>query len=428
MADTVCIVGLGYVGLPLSEAFDRNGAHVIGYDIDESKVERLAAGEDAVGCVGDDAVADCDVQFTADPSLIGDAEYVIITVPTPVDDLQNPDMRFVEAAAETVGKQMMPETTVVLESTVFPGATAQVLVPALERTSDFTRGEQFNVAYSPERVAPGVTGRSVNEVVKLVGAWSPAVGEDVGRLYERIVDAGVVRTPDVETAEAAKVIENVQRDLNIALVNELAVACDHIGLDTHAVLDAAGTKWNFHDEYRPGLVGGHCIPVDPLYLTYRSEREGFSPKLILQAREINEYVPKHTANLAIRALNESGRVIKDSRLLVLGLAYKANVGDIRTSEVGGVISHLQDFGVDLAGYDPHADDAEVREAFGIEILPEVSLENFDGVLIATAHDEFADLDLETLSEELNADPLLIDVANQFDGETARDFGFVYESL
>jgi UDP-N-acetyl-D-galactosamine dehydrogenase len=428
MTDTVCIVGLGYVGLPLAEAFDRSGAHVVGYDVDEEKVSKLRDGEDTSGCIGDDAVADCSVQFSTDPSLVGDAEYVVITVPTPVDELQNPDTRFVESAAETVGTHMAPGTTVVLESTVFPGATAQVLVPTLEDASGFTEGEQFDVAYSPERVAPGVSGRSVSDVVKLVGARSKAVGEDVARLYERIVEAGVTLTPDVETAEAAKVIENVQRDLNIALVNELAIACDHMDLDTQAVLDAAGTKWNFHDEYQPGLVGGHCIPVDPLYLTYRSEREGFSPKLILQAREINEYVPKHAAKLALRALNESGRVMKDSRVLILGLAYKANVGDVRTSEVSGLVDHLAGFGVDVVGHDPHTDDEEVRERFDIPIQDSASFEGFDGVVVATAHDEFDDLELDTLGRELNDDPFLVDVTNQFDEEEARNHGFVYEQL
>ena len=428
MTDTICIVGLGYVGLPLAVAFDRSGAQVVGYDVDDEKVDQLEADVDPTGCLGDGDVADSEVTFTTDPSRGGDAEYVIITVPTPVDDLQNPDMAFVESAARTVGTHLQPGTTVVLESTVFPGATAQVLIPALEEASGLTEGDGFHVAYSPERVAPGVAGRSVSEVVKLVGAQSQTVGEDVVRLYERIVDAGVTLAPDVETAEAAKVIENVQRDLNIALVNELAIACDHMDLDTEAVLEAAGTKWNFHDEYRPGLVGGHCIPVDPLYLTYRSEREGFSPKLILQAREINEYVPKHAAKLALRALNESGRVLKESRLLVLGLAYKGNVGDVRTSEVSGVIDHLREFGVDVVGFDPHTDEAEVRERFDIEIQPELSLEGFDGVVVTTAHDEFGDLDPAALADGLNDDPLLVDVTAQFDEETAREHGFVYETL
>ncbi|WP_435346640.1 nucleotide sugar dehydrogenase [Haloarchaeobius sp. HRN-SO-5] len=428
MTDTVCIVGLGYVGLPLAVSFDDRGAYVVGYDVDESKVERLRAGEDTSECLGDDVVADSDVQFTADPTSVGDADYVVITVPTPVDDLQSPDLQYVEAAGETVGRHLSPGTTVVLESTVFPGATSQVLVPALEDGSGFTEGEEFHVAYSPERVAPGVTGRNVSEVVKLVGARDPAVGEDVKRLYERIVDAGVTRTPDVETAEAAKVIENVQRDLNIALVNELAVACDHMGLDTHDVLDAAGTKWNFHDEYRPGLVGGHCIPVDPLYLTYRSEREGFSPKLILQAREMNEYVPTHTANLTIRALNESGRVIGDSRLLILGLAYKPNVGDVRTSEVEGVINQLRSFGVDLAGYDPYVAPEDVAREFEVDGQAELSFDGFDGVVLATAHREFERLDLASLAESMADDPVLVDVNALFDEQRALDHGFVYERL
>jgi UDP-N-acetyl-D-galactosamine dehydrogenase len=428
MSETVCVVGLGYVGLPLAVQFDRAGNDVIGFDVDEDKVAGFEDGVDPTDEVGDEAVAESGVQFTTDPTLVGDAEYVIVTVPTPVDSNQTPDLDFVESAAETVGANMQPGTTVVLESTVYPGATEQVLVPALERESGLTRGDDFHVGYSPERASPGDTGRGVRNVVKVVGADTEAVREDLAELYGSIVDAGIHRAPDTATAEASKVVENVQRDINIALVNELAIACSHMGLDTDAVLEAAGTKWNFHDGYSPGFVGGHCIPVDPFYLTYQSKRDGFSPKLVLQAREVNEYVPVHAARQTVKALNDSGRVLRDSELLVLGLSYKPNVGDIRSSEVDSLVEELRDFGVNCTGYDPHASTEECAAVFDMEVTDEVDFAEYDGVVVATAHDEFADLDLATMADELGPEPVVLDVGDVFDTERAESLGYHYREL
>jgi UDP-N-acetyl-D-galactosamine dehydrogenase len=427
-ADTVCVVGLGYVGLPLAVAFDRAGRDVVGYDVDAEKVAALDDGRDPTGEVGADEVAASEVAFTAGPGAIERADYVVVTVPTPVDDRENPNLEFVESAGETVGAHLAPGTTVVLESTVYPGATEGVLAPALEAESGLVAGEDFHLGYSPERASPGDAGRGVGDVVKIVGANTDSVRDDLADLYGSVVDAGIYRAPDIETAEAAKVIENVQRDLNIALVNELAMACEHMDLSTEAVLEAAGTKWNFHDEYEPGLVGGHCIPVDPHYLAHRSEREGFSPKLVLQAREINEYVPTHTARLAVKALNACGKVPAESRLLLLGLSYKPNVGDIRTSEVSGVIAELEEFDVDVTGYDPHADDEAMREAFGVEIQDRLDPAGFDGAVVATGHDELQGLDLAALAGAMAADPILVDVPGAVDAEEATEHGFAYRQL
>ncbi|QLG29747.1 nucleotide sugar dehydrogenase (plasmid) [Halorarum halophilum] len=424
---TVCVVGLGYVGVPLSLGFDEEGLDVVGFDIDRDKVEKLASGDDVTGDHGDEVVAASEIEFTANPAHISQADYVILTVPTPVDDTKNPNLDFIEAASRTVGEYMSEGATVVLESTVYPGVTREVLGPVIEEASGLEMGSGFNLGYSPERLSPGVEGRGLRDVVKIVSGDTDETLAELAALYGLVVDAGVYRAPSIETAEAAKVIENVQRDVNIALVNELAIVCDHLGLETEEVLDAAGSKWNFHD-YRPGLVGGHCIPVDPLYLAHGSQRAGYSPDLILTGREVNEYMPKHAAELALRALNDSGRVMKDSRLLILGLAYKANVGDIRTSEVSGVIRELETYGVEVAGYDPHADDEAMAESFGIDIQGERRFEGFDGVLVATAHDEFGDLDLGAVADELNDDPVLVDVAGQFDGESAAEHGFRYECL
>jgi len=425
---TVCIVGLGYVGLPLALALDETGRTVVGFDIDREKVGALEAGADPTGDVGEAAVAESDVRFTAEAGRIERADVVIVTVPTPIDDDETPNLAFVEAAGETVGEHLAPDTTVVLESTVYPGATRDVLVPAIEETSGYSAGEEFAVGYSPERASPGEEGRGVEDVVKIVGADDDEVRERLAALYESVVDAGVYRAPDIETAEMAKVIENVQRDLNIALVNELSLVCETLDLSTDEVLAAAGSKWNFHDEYAPGLVGGHCIPVDPHYLAHRSERNGFSPSLILQAREINESVPGHVADLTVKALNEAGKVLRDSDVLVLGLAYKPNVGDIRTSEVDAVVDELDEYGIETAGFDPHADEEAVRETFDVDVQSSLDPSGFDGVVLATAHDEFADLDLHRVADAMADDPVLMDVPGAVDEPAAADAGFVYRQL
>jgi UDP-N-acetyl-D-galactosamine dehydrogenase len=424
--DTVAVVGLGYVGLPLAVALDGAGYHVVGYDVDEDRVAALSAGVDPTDEVGDAAVADGDVTYTTESVHLSDADYVVVTVPTPVDEMGNPNLGAVEAAGRTVGENVSPGTTVVLESTVYPGATREVLIPALEESSGMTRGEDFFVGYSPERLAPG-TDRGLADVVKIVGADDPAVREDLVALYESIVDAGVHPADSLEIAETAKVIENVQRDINIALINELAIICSQLDIDTDAVLEAAGTKWNFH-QYEPGLVGGHCIPVDPHYLAYRSETEGFSPKLLLTGREINKQIPKYAAERAVKGLNECGKVLQECEVLVLGLAYKPNVGDIRTSAVGGMIAELEEYGISVTGHDPHADPDAVREEFGIEVADEIGPEGYDGVVVATGHDEYAALDLEDLAARLEDCPLLMDVDGLFDPEAAEERGFEYRRL
>jgi len=429
MTDTeaICVVGQGYVGLPLGLAFDAEGYDVIGYDVDREKIEALQSGTDPTGDAGDEAVGASDVSFTTDPVGIERGDYVLVTVPTPVDDLGNPNLEFVESAAHTVGQHMAEGTTVVLESTVYPGVTNEVLVPILEDQARLRAREDFNVGYSPERLSPGDEGRGLREVMKIVSGDTDETLADLAALYETVVDAGVYRASSIEAAEAAKVMENVQRDLNIALANELALICDHMGIDTQEVLSAAGTKWNFHD-YSPGLVGGHCIPVDPLYLAHGSERAGYSPNLIIQGREVNEYMPKHVAELALKALNESGKVLRESRLLALGLSYKPNVGDIRTSEMNRVVSVLQEYGIEMTGFDPHADDDAMREHFGIPIQAELSFEGFDGVVLGTPHDELTSIDPDRASAALADDPVLVDVMGALDEERAREAGVRYRTL
>ncbi len=424
---TVCVVGLGYVGLPLATELDRSGHDVVGFDVDPDRVGTLKEGVDPTGDVGDDAIAESGIEFTTDESTIERAEFVLIAVPTPVDDLKNPDLKFVEAAGETVGRNASPGTTVVLESTVYPGATREVLAPALEDASGLSVGEELFVGYSPERMVPGDEEHGLRDVVKIVSGQNDEVLDDVAALYESIVDAGVHRAPEIEVAEAAKCIENVQRDVNIALMNELAVACHELGLDTRAVLDAAGTKWNFHD-YRPGLVGGHCIPVDPFFMIYELERHDFTPQLIESAREVNDYVPIHVADLVLRGFNECGKVPQESSVLVLGLSYKPEVGDVRTSSINGTIAKLEAFGCDVVGHDPHVDPAEARDEFGIEIADELSVEGVDAIVLATPHRALREVDYTTATSAMADNPLMVDVDGVLDADALSEAGFEYRRL
>jgi len=423
----ICVVGLGYVGLPIATEFDRVGHDVTGYDIDPVKINQLAEGVDPTGDVGNERIEASGITFTTDESAIQAVDYVIVTVPTPVDDLKNPNLTYVENAGETIGQQISPGTTVVLESTVYPGATEEILGPAIERTSELTAGEEFYLAYSPERLVPGDEENGFRDVIKIVSAQTDAVLEDLVEVYESVVEAGVHRAPNIEVAEAAKCVENIQRDLNIALVNELAITCNKLGIDTHAVLDAASTKWNFHD-YRPGLVGGHCIPVDPFYIIYESERNGFSPKLVRQARETNEQMPTHVARETLKALSDCGNVLGEARVLVLGLAYKPNVGDIRTSTVDGTIEELEAYGVEVVGHDPHADTEAAREVFGIPISDELTFDGVDCILLATPHDEFSQIDFTAAAVEMAADPLIVDVMGVLSRERYTDAQLTYRRI
>ncbi len=426
-SDEICVVGLGYVGLPIATAFDQAGYDVIGFDIDSGKIEQLTVGEDPTGDVGAERIAESEIVFTTDETAIQHATYVIVTVPTPIDELKNPNLTFVEDAGELIGHNITPGTTVVLESTVYPGATREILGPAVERTSGLSAGEGFSLGYSPERLNPGDETNGFRDVVKIVSAQTDAVLADLAGLYESVVEAGVHRAPSIEVAEAAKCIENIQRDLNIALVNELAITCNNLGIDTHAVLDAAGTKWNFH-EYSPGLVGGHCIPVDPFYIIYESERNGFSPELIQQARKINDHMPIHVAKETLKALNDRGKVLSEATVVVLGLAYKPNVGDVRTSAVERTIRKLEEYGVEVVGYDPLAETEAARAEFGIPIQTELRFDGADGVLLATPHDAFDDIEFTTVAAAMASDPLLVDVMGVLNAERYADSPLMYRRI
>ena len=406
----VCIVGLGYVGLPLAKAFSEY-FKVIGYDVNEKKVKELNDNEE-------------NIDFTSDPFLIKQADFVIIAVPTPVTKSKEPDLSFVKSAAETVGKNLKKGCVVVLESTVYPGVTEEVVKPILEEESGLRCGDAFKIAYSPERINPGDEEHFLDKITKVIAGMDEETTEIVAELYKKVTSS-IFEAKDIKTAEAAKVIENVQRDLNIALMNELSLIFDKMGLDTRAVLEAAGTKWNFH-KYEPGLVGGHCIPVDPYYLVYKAKELGYHPQVILAGRAINDYMPRHVALMTVKALNDVGKVIKNSKVLIMGLTYKENVPDTRESPVREMVKELEEFGVKIFGYDPLLRKEDIAE-FGMEALDGLGVK-VDAVIIAVAHDEFKKIDLEDIKKFMNDKPVLIDVRGMFDVKNVERGGFCYRRL
>ena len=408
---TVCVVGLGYVGQPLAEAFSKS-LKVIGFDIDEDRIRNLSKNN-----------YNNNILYTTNPSLIEQADFIIIAVPTPVTKSKEPDLSYVKSAAETIGKNLKRDSVVVLESTVYPGVTEEIVKPILEGESGLKCGIDFKIGYSPERINPGDEKHSLVKITKIVAGMDEETTENLAELYGNITN--VYRAKDIRTAEAAKVIENIQRDLNIALMNELAIIFHKMGLDTKSVLEAATTKWNFH-RYSPGLVGGHCIPVNPYYLVYKAKELGYHPQVILAGRAINDYMPKHVAEMAIKGLNEVGKVIKGSKVLIMGLAYKDNVPDTRESPVKEMVKELKEFGADIYGYDPLLSKERI-EAFSMRTLDNLDAKG-DCVIVAVAHDDFKKMKLEDLTRMMNDKPVLIDVRGLFDGEKAREKGFYYRSL
>jgi len=383
----VAVIGLGYVGLPLAVAF---GARLptLGYDIDPDRIAAIAAGQDATREISSDELrAASQLRVTDRPEELAGATCFIITVPTPIDSANRPDLGPLRSASETVGRALKPGDTVVYESTVYPGATEEVCVPILERLSGLTVNDDFAVGYSPERINPGDRTRCLQAIVKVTSGSTPEAAARIDALYRQIVPAGTYMAPSIRVAEAAKVIENTQRDLNIGLMNELAVIFNRLGLDTKAVLEAAGTKWNFHP-FRPGLVGGHCIGVDPYYLTHKAEQIGYHPQLILAARRVNDGMGAYVAQQMIKAMLRRGLAVTGARVLVLGLAFKENCPDLRNTGVRDVIGELCEYGVAVDVHDPLVDAADARAALGIDLVEDPAAGRYHGVILAVAHDGF----------------------------------------
>ena len=410
---TVAVVGLGYVGLPLAVEFGKRH-RTIGFDLNADKIAHYRNHVDPTGEVSsEDLRAATRLVVSSDPRDLAAADYVIIAVPTPIDGARLPDFGPLVSASETVGRHMKRGTTVIYESTVYPGATAEVCVPVLEKHSGMKWKTDFHVGYSPERINPGDKEHTLTRIVKVVAGDTPETLEHVANLYASVVAAGVHRASSIEVAEAAKVIENTQRDLNIALMNELAIIFNRLGLDTHEVLRAAGTKWNFLP-FRPGLVGGHCIGVDPYYLTYKAEMIGHHPEVILAGRRINDNMGKYVAEQTVKRMIANGQTIKGAKVNVLGLTFKEDVPDLRNSRVIDVINELRTYGVEVHVHDPVPLPQDAQHEYGIELRSWDELPQAEAMVVAVAHRHFRALDASRLASKIVPRGCFIDVKSAFD--------------
>lgn len=385
--ETIAVIGLGYVGLPLAVEFGKKRP-IIGFDVNEMRIEELQRGRDRTREVTEsDLEASGNLRFTADEKELEACEIYIVTVPTPVDESKRPDLGPLRRASQMLGRHLQKGDLVIYESTVFPGATEEVCVPELEAASGLRFNEDFYCGYSPERINPGDKEHRVTTIKKVTSGSTPDAAERVDALYREIITAGTHKASSIKVAEAAKVIENTQRDLNIALVNELAKIFNRLGIDTQAVLEAAGTKWNFLP-FRPGLVGGHCIGVDPYYLTHKAQAIGYHPEIILAGRRLNDGMGAYVAGELVKAMLKAGMAIKDARILVLGLTFKENCPDLRNSRVVDVISELEDYGAQVDVHDPWVNPDEARVEYGVTPIAEPAAGSYDAIVLAVAHGKF----------------------------------------
>src|SRR5688572_15877897 len=418
---TVAVLGLGYVGLPVAVAFGKERP-TIGYDLSKKRVENLKHRVDATGEVSAEELAAAQYWHpTNDPAELGEADFIIVAVPTPINAARQPDLGPLESASETVGRYMKRGATVIYESTVYPGCTEEVCVPILEKHSGMRWRQDFHVGYSPERINPGDKEHTFTKILKIVSGDDAPTLEQVAALYGSVVKAGVYRASSIKVAEAAKVIENTQRDLNIAFVNELAIIFERLGLDTEEVLKAAGTKWNFLP-FRPGLVGGHCIGVDPYYLTHKAELLGYHPEVILAGRRINDGMGQHIARKAVQEMIHAGRNIKGARVNILGLTFKENVPDIRNSKVIDIVRELHDFGVETFVHDPLASPEETMMEYGVRLCGWDALPAADALVLAVAHRPFLELPASAYLEKIVRAGCLIDVKCACDAAALRRHG------
>ena len=417
----VAVVGLGYVGLPLAVEFGRK-RKTIGFDLSKAKIESYRRFVDPTGEVsGEDLRAAGQLTVTTDPAALGQADYVVIAVPTPVDTAHQPDFGPLVGASESVGRHLKRGATVVYESTVYPGATEEVCIPILEKFSNMRWKTDFHVGYSPERINPGDKEHTLTKILKVVSGDDAETLEKVAVLYESIVTAGVHRASSIKVAEAAKVIENTQRDLNIALMNELAILFDKIGIDTIEVLQAAGTKWNFLP-FRPGLVGGHCIGVDPYYLTHKADMVGYHPQVILAGRRINDGMGKFIAEQTVKHMIRKGSPVKGAKVNVLGLTFKEDCPDIRNTRVIDVIHELKSYGIDVHVHDPVSDADEAHHEYGINLEPWDTLPRADAIVVAVAHRQFIGKPLTDYLAKVVGQGCFIDVKGKFDLQALQQAG------
>ena len=416
----ISVVGLGYVGLPVAVAFGKHGP-VIGFDINENRLEELRAGQDRTNEVSATELGDTQIEFTSKPEVLAQADFHIVAVPTPIDDAHQPDLTPVVKASESVGTALKKGDIVVYESTVYPGVTEDICVPILERVSGLKCGPDFTVGYSPERINPGDKEHTFTKIKKVVSGQDAATLEIVADVYSSVVTAGVYKAGSIKVAEAAKVIENTQRDLNIALMNELALIFDRMGIDTLDVLEAAGTKWNFL-KFKPGLVGGHCIGVDPYYLTHKAEKLGYIPQVILAGRRINDSMGAFIAQQTIKQMIHAGHAIANAVVTVLGLTFKENCPDLRNSRVIDIIRELEEFDVQVQVFDPVASSAEALHEYGVTSLSLNELKPAAAIVVAVAHDAYARWTPSDYLKLMHNAPVVIDVKGVCDGPALERAG------
>ncbi len=420
--NTLAVIGLGYVGLPLVVEFGKQ-IRTIGFDIAKNKVQACQRGTDPSRELSDAEVAAAThAVYTDEPSMLSEADVIIVAVPTPVDEAHIPDFRPLIGSSTTVGRHMKKGAIVVYESTVYPGATEEVCIPVLERESGLKWKQDFFVGYSPERINPGDKEHTLTKILKIVSGDTPETLAQVAAVYERIIKPGVHRASSIKAAEAAKVIENTQRDLNIALMNELAIIFHKLGIDTTEVLEAAGTKWNFL-KFKPGLVGGHCIGVDPYYLTHKAEMLGYHPQVILAGRRINDGMGKFVAEQTIKHMIAAGSSIKGAKVNVLGLTFKENCGDLRNSKVIDIINELKTYGIDVYVTDPQAETEEAEHEYGVKLHSWAELPKADAVVAAVAHSEYLALKPSDVADKLVAGGPFMDVKALFDAKALHSAGF-----
>ena len=420
--EKLAVVGLGYVGLPLAITFAEKGIHVIGFDLNKEKINKYLEGLDPTNEVGDERVKNCpNIEFTSDETKLNEAKFIIVAVPTPVLENKMPDLRPLEGASTIIGRNLSKGTIVVYESTVYPGATEEVCLPILEKESGLKCGFDFKIGYSPERINPADKNNTLTKIMKITSGMDQESSDIIASIYGYIIEAGIHKASSIKVAEAAKVIENSQRDINIAFVNELALIFDRLGIDTLEVLEAAGTKWNFLP-YRPGLVGGHCIGVDPYYLANKASEVGYHAQVILSGRRINDGMAKFVAEKTIKKLIANNVRVKGADVLVMGLTFKENCPDLRNSKVADIVKELKEYGTNIHVIDPTADKLEAKREYGIVLEDEEHIKNMDAVVVAVGHKQYREMKLEDFRKYFNpvySKPLLIDVKSLYNKEMAE---------
>ena len=394
--EKLALVGLGYVGMPIAVEFAKH-ISVIGFDINEKRVNEYASGIDATNEVGE-AIKNTTVDFTSDPTRLKEAKFIVVAVPTPVNPDTTPDLRPVEGASRTVGQNLTPGTIVVFESTVYPGVTEDICIPIIEKESGLKCGVDWKIGYSPERINPGDRVHTLTNIRKIVSGMDEESAREIKKVYDIVIQAGTFPVPTIKTAEAVKVVENSQRDINIAFMNELSIIFHKMGIDTKSVLEAAGTKWNFL-KFQPGLVGGHCIGVDPYYLAQKAQEYGYHPEIILAGRRLNDSMGEYVAKQTLKCMIRKGQCIKGSKVLVLGITFKENCPDVRNTKVVDIIAALKEFDLEVDVYDPWASPEEVRKVYGLEMKNTLPAEKYEAVVLAVAHQEFRSLRLRELCKE-----------------------------